>query len=170
MRWQGVIKVEPYPNSRQGKYERGISVEFELINPSDPYTFIADDLETAALVVFAISPAYGAKTKEGELAVPTFIFGGADEWYAEQFGRSVIDGFEAKKKQLAEALSSMMLGHFEDRRRYEAALAAITEPDKREKFIAEWQDECSSLNDIGTRCHKLAEAITRQEAQNEERD
>ncbi len=134
-------------------------MEYELINPSDPYTFIADDLETAALVVFAISPAYGAKTKDGELAVQCFIFGGAEEWYTEQFGRSIADGFEAKKKQLAEALSSMMLGHFEDRRRYEAALAAITEPDKREKFIAEWQDECSSLNDIGTRCHKLAERL-----------
>lgn len=63
------------------------------------------------------------------------------------------------KKEVSDALKSMMLGHFEDRWRYEAALSAITEPDKREKFIADWQDGCSSLNDIGSYCHKLAEKL-----------
>lgn len=48
-----------------------------------------------------------------------------------------------------------MYGHFEDRRRYEAALSAITEEDKKEQFIREWQDGRSSLNDIGTYAHNL---------------
>ena len=39
-------------------------MEYELINPSDPYTFIADDLETAALVVFIFGTAYGAEPKD----------------------------------------------------------------------------------------------------------
>lgn len=30
-------------------------MEFKLVNLSDPYTFIANDLETAASVVFLIS-------------------------------------------------------------------------------------------------------------------
>lgn len=38
-------------------------MEYELINPSDPYTFIAEDFETAALVVLALSPAYGSSIK-----------------------------------------------------------------------------------------------------------
>lgn len=134
-------------------------MEYKLINPSDPYTFISDDLETAALVVFALSPSYGAQTKDGEMAVPIFILGGAEEWYVEQFGRSPVEGLKAKKKELAEALSSMMLGDFEDRRRYEIALAEITDPKKKAEFIVEWQNECSSLNDIGTRCHRLAERL-----------
>lgn len=142
-------------------------MEYNLANPSDPYTFVADDLETAALVVYSLSLGYGATTKDGEIAVPIFIFGGAEEWYTKQFGRSVEDGLKAKKKQVAEALNSMMLGHFEDRRRYEAALAAITEPDKREKFIAEWQDGRSSMNDIGTYCHKLAEKLELQDGRAE---
>lgn len=134
-------------------------MEYELINPSDKYTFIADDLETAALVVFALSPAYGAKDKEGEIKVPVFIFGNPEEWYAENFGRTPTEGLTAKKQQLAVALGSMTLGGFEDRRRYEAALEAITEPAKREKFIELWQDGRSSLNDIGNHCHKLAEHL-----------
>lgn len=102
-------------------------MEYELINPSDPYTFVADDLETTALAVFTISEMlYGAKTNDGKVVVPVFIFNGSEEWYIEQFGRSSYDGLKAKKKQVVEALNSVVLGDFEDRRRYEAALAAIT--------------------------------------------
>lgn len=101
--------------------------------------------------------------KEGKVEVPVFIMGGAEEWYIEQFGRSSYDGLKAKKKQVVEALNSVVLGDFEDRRRYEAALSAITEPDKREKFIAEWQDGRSSVNNIGKYCHKLAEELATHE-------
>lgn len=142
--------------------QKGNDMEYELINPSDPYTFIAEDFETAALVVLALSPAYGAVSKDGNQEVPVFIFGPsniADEWYTEQFGRTANEGLEAKKLPLAAALESMMLGGFEDRRRYSAALEAITDEEKRKRFIEQWQDGRSSLNDIGTRAHKIAEWI-----------
>jgi hypothetical protein len=135
-------------------------MEYELKNPSDPYTFIAEDLETAALLVFSISTMYGAEAKDGSADVPIFIFGGAKEWYVEQFGRTPDEGREAKKSALAAALSSMMYGNYEDRRRYSAALEAITDPEKKEKFIEEWQDGHSSLNDIGTYAHKLAKKFS----------
>lgn len=134
-------------------------MEYELKNPSDPYTFLAADLEVATLTVFSISTLYGAEAKEGGESVPIFLFGGAREWYVEQFGRTPDEGMEAKKEELAASLGSMMYGGFEDRRRYEAALTAITDPEKREKFIAEWQDGHSSLNDIGTYCHELAKRL-----------
>ena len=137
---------------------------YELKNPSDPYTFLAADFEVATLTVFSISTLYGAEAKEGGESVPIFLFGGAREWYIEQFGRTPDEGEEAKKEELATALSSMMYGGFEDRRRYEAALTAITDPEKREKFITEWQDGHSSLNDIGTYCHELAKRLRGQEA------
>lgn len=139
-------------------------MEYELKNPSDPYTFLAADFEVATLTVFSISTLYGAEAKEGGESVPIFLFGGAREWYIEQFGRTPDEGKEAKKEELATASSSMMYGGFEDRRRYEAALTAITDPEKREKFITEWQDGHSSLNDIGTYCHELAKRLRGQEA------
>ena len=134
-------------------------MEYELINPSDPYTFIAEDLETAALAVFLISTLFGAKPKDGGEDVPVFILGGAREWYSERFGRTPDEGLAAKRNSVAKALSSMMYGCFEDRRRYEAALAAITDEQKKEEFIAAWQDGHSSMNDIGTYCHKLAKSF-----------
>ena len=134
-------------------------MEYELKNPSDPYTFMAADLEVAALVVFSISTLYGAESKEGDGDVPIFIFGGAAEWYQESFGRTPDDGLMARKQEVAESLNSFMYGHFEDRRRYEAALRAITDQDKKEEFMAAWQDGRSSLNDIGTYAHMLAKKL-----------
>ena len=37
--------------------------------------------------------------------------------------------------------------------------AGIWEPDKKEKFIQEWQDGRSSINDIGTYAHKLGKKM-----------
>lgn len=134
-------------------------IEFELINPSDPYTFIAENEEVATLTVFCISTMYGAKSKDGRVEIPVFIFGGAKEWYKEKFGRTTDEGLNEEKENVKKALSSFMLGQFEDRRRYEAALKAITDEKKKEEFIAEWQDGRSSLNDIGTYAHNLAKKL-----------
>lgn len=136
--------------------------EYELINPSDPYTFIAEDFETAALTVLTLGTTYGAKPKGGGEDVPLFFLGGSDyleNWYKEHFGRTPNEGAEAKRGAVADSLASFMLGVFEDRRRYEAALAAIDDPEKKTRFINEWQEGCSSLNNIGGRAHKLAELL-----------
>ena len=83
-------------------------MEYELKNPSDPYTFMAADREIASLVVFSISTLYGAEPKEGNGDVPIFILGGAVEWYQEIFGRSPDEGLAARKREVAEALDSFM--------------------------------------------------------------
>lgn len=138
-------------------------MEYELINPSDPYTFIAADYETAVLTVFCLGPTYGARPKDNGEDVPIFLFGGAAEWYTEKFGRSPDDGLDEKGQAVADALASMMYGHFEDRRRYELALSAIDDPEKKARFINDWQDGHSSLNDIGGAAHRLAEHIRKPE-------
>ena len=107
---------------------------------------------------------YGAEPKEPGEEVPIFLFGGAVEWYKERFGRSPDEGLAEKGQSVSYALGSFMLGGFEDRRRYNAALEAITEEDKRIEFVNAWQDGHSSLNDIGTYAHKLAERLKRKEA------
>lgn len=134
-------------------------MEYKLINPSDPYTFIADDLEVATIVVLTFGVAYGAEPKDNTEAVPIFLFRSALDWYKEKFGRTPDEGIKARKSAVADALASFMLGSFEDRRRYEAALSAITDLDKKEKFIAVWQDGHSSLNNIGGRAHALAKML-----------
>ena len=55
-------------------------MEYELYNPSDPYTFIAESREVAAIVVALISTTYGADTQDGnpENHIPIFLFGGFD--------------------------------------------------------------------------------------------
>lgn len=134
-------------------------MEYELINPSDPYTFIAADYETAVLAVLCLGPAYGAKPKGDGEDVPIFLFGGAVEWYTDKFGHTPDDGLDEKGQAVADALASFMLGGFEDRRRYNAALAAIDDPEKKARFIDEWQDGRSSLNDIGGEAHRLSERL-----------
>lgn len=132
--------------------------EYELINPSDKYTFVALDFEVAAIAVLILGTAYGAKPKDDGEEVPIFLFGGTDgatAWYRDKFGHTLDDGLKEKGEAVADALLSFMLGDFEDRRRYELALAAIDDPEKKAKFIDDWQDGRSSINNIGGKAHKL---------------
>ena len=129
--------------------------EYELINPSDPYTFLAKTKESAALAVFLLGTMYGASPKDDdeEKRIPVFLFGGAEEWYQEEFGRNTEEGMEKEKKNVADALLS------EDRRRYEAALKAITDEEKKKEFMKEWQDGRTSMNNIGEYAHQLGEKL-----------
>lgn len=134
-------------------------MEYELINPSDPYTFIASSNEVAALTVFCLSTSYAAKAKDESFEVPITMLGGGEEWYQEQFGRTPDAGLLENKGEVVKALASMMYGSFRDRKMYQSALKAIDDDKKREQFIAEWQDGRSSLNDIGSYAHGLAKKI-----------
>lgn len=87
--------------------------EYKLINPSDPYTFLAKTKESAALAVFLLGTMYGASPKDDneEKRIPVFLFGGAEEWYRKEFGRSTEAGFKAEKQnvQMHYCLSCMDL-------------------------------------------------------------
>lgn len=135
-------------------------MQYELINPSDTYTFLAENKEVAALTVFCISTMYGAQSQDRNEEIPVFILGGSKEWYENEFHRTPDEGLQAEKTNVAKSLQSFMYGHFEDRRRYEAAINAITDEDKREQFMREWQDGRSSINDIGTYAHKLGKKMS----------
>lgn len=88
-----------------------------------------------------------------------FLFGGAEEWYRKEFGRSTEAGLKAEKQNVADALLSFMYGSFEDRRRYEAALNAITDEEKKKVFMEEWQDGRTSMKNIGEYAHQLGEKL-----------
>lgn len=140
--------------------------QYDLINPSDPYTFIAENLEVAALTVFAISSAYGAQSEDDEETVPVFmagIFGDPNEWFEKSFGETMAEGTKKYRMQIADALESVMYGSFNDRERYQAALDAIDNPEKREEFIKKWQESISSMNDIGSYAHSLSKRLKKDE-------
>ena len=136
-------------------------IEYELINPSDPYTFLAKTKESAALTVCLLGTMYGASPKDDneEKRIPLFLFGGAEEWYRKEFGRSTEAGLKAEKQNVADALLSFMYGSFEERRRYDAALNAITDEEKKKVFMEEWQDGRTSMKNIGEYAHQLGEKL-----------
>lgn len=132
---------------------------YELINPSDPYTFEAKDRETAALAVFLLSTSYGAHclTEEREEDdIPVFLFGGSKEWYLDTFKRTPNEGLEDLKDDVRESFKSFVYGHESDRQTYQLAIDSITDEEKKVEFIKHWHDKHSSMNDIGDIALKIA--------------
>lgn len=132
---------------------------YKLVNPSDPYTFKADSYEIAALTALCMGTQYGATPKNGAENVPVFLFTDAEEWYKENFNHSIEDGLKANRESVADALSSMLYGGFEERETYEMALASITDAEKEKVFKEKWHDRHSSMNDIGSYAHKMAAVL-----------
>jgi hypothetical protein len=95
-------------------------VKFEIINPSDPYTMEAEDLEIAAVAVSFLGAGRYALQGIGKDAgtdVPIFLFGGHDEWFAEKFGMDFdatsTHVLDHRAEALATALDSVTLGRAE---------------------------------------------------------
>jgi len=115
-------------------------MQFDLINPSDPYTLEADDFEIASVAVCLLGAGKYPATALGEDAsednnVPAFLFGGHDDWFNSRFGAT----FEATTERiladradaLARALESVKIG----------------------------SERRTSLNDIGGKAHEMARAV-----------
>lgn len=139
---------------------------YDLINFHDPYTFCAESREVAALAVLLLGPEYGAETEDEdpEKNVPVFLLGGSTLWYEDTFGRSPYKGLCALHKELEDALETLVLGNYSDRRIYESALDAIDDAKKREEFIATWNDKRrTSLTDVGARARELAKWLREKE-------
>lgn len=107
-------------------------MEYEIVNPSDPYTLKSDDFEAAALACVILGNGkYALKPLEdGGVEVPLFVFGGHDEWFQKTFGVT-LDG----------SLSRV------ERSRIAAVLETVTIGNSKKR---------SSMNDIGGRAKALA--------------
>lgn len=117
-------------------------MRFELINPSDPYTFEADNMLIAAVAVCLLGNGRYPADALGEDAnlsnnVPAFLFGGHDEWFTARFGGT----FEAVTR---EALTQ----------RGEAVVQCL-------RSVTLGRAQRSSLNDIGKSARLLADQIER---------
>lgn len=115
-------------------------MKFNIINPSDPYTMEAYDLEVAAVAVCLLGngkyplDALGDDANKGN-SVPAFLFGGHDEWFQARFGGTYEQVVERVINQRSDALAR--------------ALESVTLQ----------AAERSSLNDIGRHAREFATLV-----------
>lgn len=134
---------------------------YELIQPSDPITFYASDEAVARAVCLMLGDGkYGLHDEHGENLDTILLFCGeaqAEKRLHDWFGDDVAGFMEAKQKDIAEALESVMVVGVKERAMFELALRAIDDPAKRETFKADLKERNrSSLNDITSRAWELA--------------
>lgn len=134
---------------------------YEFINPSDPYTFEAPDLEVAAVVTFLVGGGRcGADSLDGSDNVPIFLFGGSEAWVQQTFGRDLKPWFEQtmgqRRSEICASLESFLYGGRQERQRLSAAtLAERAEHNNRSR---------SSMNNIGRRAFDIASNLRAKEA------
>lgn len=122
---------------------------YELINPSDPYTFIAPNIEVAGVVAALLSTSFGARAIDppAEDGETTPILFGWNEWLND---RGINDEWtKAHAGEIADAFDSFLIGNINKRKDVEEMLALLP-AEKREEWKASRQDRHrSSMNQIG---------------------
>jgi hypothetical protein len=145
-------------------------MHFNIINPSDPYTMRAVDLEVAAVAVGVLGVGqYGLEEIGGDRSgvVPMFISGGHDEWYTKQFGRNFSDTLNHvlnhRHDELVKALASVHLGTPADKAAFDERAARCADPEAVVELLHELHDaKRTSDNDIGRRAWQMAQALVEQ--------
>jgi hypothetical protein len=135
---------------------------YNLINPCEPYTFLAPDKEIAALVCLVpggqlsatllTANGFGGSGSDDESeAVPFLAFFGADGidlWFTNNFGRDAKAALQERSKEVGEAMLSMLWGDLRSREEYEGTLAFIDDPAKRQAFAVNWNGRRTSVCDL----------------------
>jgi len=125
---------------------------WELINPSDKYTFEADEPIVACMVATILSPSFGAKqidpALDSDATVGMLALSDNPEvFFEETYGISMSDAMDKYIKQIKKSFESFVAG---DRKEYFAILEFIDITRKRNEFQAWWNDKKrSSMNNIG---------------------
>ncbi len=140
---------------------------FNIINPHDPYTLEAPDLEIAANAIALIGKgAYGLHELSGDQSghVPMFPIDGHDEWFTKQFGRDFKASLEhvmaTRSDALSKALASVFVGTPADKREFDRDAAACADEAEFHKLLTTRHDALrGSSNDIGRFAWGLADIV-----------
>ena len=129
---------------------------YELVNPSDPYTFYAPSVEVAGLASAMLSPSFGASPVDGEGESSPVMFGW-NEWMKE---KGIDDEWIAENKlAIADALDSFLIGNANRRADVESMVEMLPD-DKKAEWRGSRQDRNrTSLNQIGESAYKLAKQL-----------
>jgi hypothetical protein len=131
---------------------------YELINPSDAYTFEAPNLVVAGAAVCCLSTSFGAKRVDGPDENTPIMFGWP-EWL-KQCGVTP-KWWATHRTEVADALASFLIGSPADRADVVDMLAELP-PEKREAWRARRQERHrTSMNQIGEQAYATAEALRR---------
>lgn len=140
---------------------------YELINPSDPYTYRASsDLVAIAanLLLGRGKTGCGDVDGCGEAIGPMLLFATeeqAEAMLTETFGPKSLSGFvEEHRAEIADALDSLMIGSVSTRRDFEDAMEAIADPEKKEAYRQKvLERRKTSLNNYGAVAWKMAKLL-----------
>jgi len=137
---------------------------YEIINPSDPYTFraVTDHVAVYVILVLGGGKYGGCKVDDDAWQCPMLLFcsdAAAAKLVEEALGEP-LDGFKAAHRaDIVAALRSVRIGDPGDREALDDVVADLPEA-ARETFLAKRHDKRrSSLNDIGARALAYAKAL-----------
>jgi hypothetical protein len=133
---------------------------YELINPSDHYTFYAPSIEVAGTAVLLLSKGFGAAPVSGEGESSPILFG----WEVWLDDKGIDrDWIKAHSVEIADALDSFLIGDAEARADWESMLEAqpfTVPPEKRAELRNQRQDRHrTSMNQIGESAYALAKQL-----------
>lgn len=133
---------------------------YEIANPSDAYTIEHEDESVACAATLLLGEGhYGLTREDGDRTLPIFIFGGAAAWLESRGMMPFGDWINAHLVAIADALDSVTIGGFEERRKLAAKLATFA-PEEREGIRQAHHDrKRSSLNNIGAWARNYAEVL-----------
>lgn len=129
---------------------------YELVNPSDGYTFYAPSIEIAAACAVLLSTGFGATPSSGEGESTPVLFGW-QEWLDERGIDS--EWIDSHRDEIADAYESFLIGGSSERADVESMLAMLPE-EKREEWRNQRQDRRrSSMNQIGEAAYAKAKQL-----------
>ena len=137
---------------------------YEIVNMSDPYTIEAATLDVAFVAcVFLGRGQYAFEPQEeGATAIPMF-FGGTEDWCQTNLHQSleqVVDRVTREKAaELAACFESCIYGKPGRRALFLLAWSLIEDAAKQAIWREAWQDQRSSMNDIGGRAQEMAKRL-----------
>lgn len=143
---------------------------FSIINPSDPYTMRASELEVAAVAVGALGfGKYGLEEISGDRSgqVPMFLTDGHDAWYMKQFGRtfeqSVNYVMANRFDEFVKALTSVHIGTPADKAAFDERAKQCPDEEALVELLHELHDaKRTSSNDIGRQAWNMAQVLVEQ--------
>jgi hypothetical protein len=134
---------------------------YSIVNPSDPYTIEASSLDVAAMVAILIGQGnYPFKSLGDGEDVPSFNFGGGDEWCRGHFKEDLMEMsnrvMDTKLRDVADCLDSVLYGDEQDRVEFLATTKDMDRPNFEAERAMRQLDRCSSMNDIGSLAYRMA--------------
>lgn len=127
---------------------------YELVNPSDAYTFDTDDVQALCVGVAMYSNGwYGITDDQDKCVIGVTALGGIEEWAKEQFGsmeklKEVLATKEFRLR-IATALETIMIGKTGTRKALMMCLKEVPEEKRKELQVKMIEEQRTSMNDIG---------------------